>query len=219
MFSYVFMKILEGSPRSYDRRMDRASRGRVRAIKESVAEAVPPEARVLEIGCGTGELAAMLIDRGAVVDAFDASPTMIELVRGRIEDEGLHEKLKVRHMGVDGMDGLPAGDYDAVVSTLVFSELSADERAYALEHSARILKPGGLLVIADEVVPRKAASRLLQSAVRLPMLAATYLASRASTQPIGDLAGEVAQAGFHVDKERRSHGDAFAVVKATLPER
>jgi ubiquinone/menaquinone biosynthesis C-methylase UbiE len=117
------------------------------------------------------------------------------------------------------MDSLPSSDYDAVVSTLVFSELTADERGYALKHAARVLKPGGQLVIADEVVPRKAAARALQWAVRAPMLAATYLVSRASTRPIADLAGEVAEAGFHIDKEVRSHGDAFALVKATLPAR
>ena len=41
MFSYVFMKILEGRPRSYDRRMDKASRGRVGEIKASVVKEVP----------------------------------------------------------------------------------------------------------------------------------------------------------------------------------
>ncbi len=219
MFSYVFMKILEGRPRSYDRRMDKASRGRVREIKASVVKEVPQDARVLEIGCGTGELAAMLIGLGAVVDAFDASPAMVEFVRERIEAEGLAASLTVRHMGVDGMDSLPSSHYDAVVSTLVFSELTADERGYALKYAARVLKPGGQLVIADEVVPRKAAARILQRAVRAPMLAATYLVSRASTRPITDLAGEVAEAGFHIDKEVRSHGDAFALVKATLSAR
>jgi demethylmenaquinone methyltransferase/2-methoxy-6-polyprenyl-1,4-benzoquinol methylase len=213
------MKILEGRPRSYDRRMDRASRGRVREIKESVVREVPEGARVLEIGCGTGELAAMMIDAGAVVDAFDASPAMVEVVRERVAAASLEASLTVRHMGVDAMDSLPSSDYDAVVSSLVFSELTADERTYALKHAARVLKPGGRLVIADEVVPRKAAARVLQSFVRAPMVAATYLVSRGSTRPIADLAGEAVQAGFKIDKEVRSHGDAFALVKATLPAR
>jgi len=219
VFSYVFMKILEGRPRSYDRRMDKASRGRVREIKASVVKEVPQDAVVLEIGCGTGELAAMLIGHGAVVNAFDGSPAMVEFVGQRIAEEGLDERLTVRLMGVDGMDSLPSSHYDAVVSTLVFSELTPDERGYALKHAARVLKPGGHLVIADEVVPRKAAARVLQWAVRAPMLAATYLVSRASTRPIADLAGEVAEAGFRIDKEVRSHGDAFSLVKATLPVR
>jgi demethylmenaquinone methyltransferase/2-methoxy-6-polyprenyl-1,4-benzoquinol methylase len=216
VFSYIFMKILEGRPRSYDRRMDKASRGRVRAIKEAVAAEVPQGARVLEIGCGTGELAAMMIGRGATVDGFDASPTMVEVVRERIAEEGLEGKLTVRQMGVDGMDGLQASEYDAVVSTLVFSELNEDERRYALKHAVRVLKPGRLIVIADEVVPRKAAPRILHSVVRAPMLAMTYLVSGTSTRPIPDLSGELAEAGFHIEEEVRSHGDAFALVKGSL---
>jgi len=216
VFSYIFMKILEGRPRSYDRRMDKASRGRVRAIKEAVAAEVPQGARVLEIGCGTGELAAMMIGRGATVDGFDASPTMVEVAHERITAEGLEGNLTVRQMGVDGMDGLQASVYDAVVSTLVFSELNEDERRYALKHAVRVLKPGGLIVIADEVVPRKAARRILHSVVRAPMLAMTYLVSGTSTRPIPELSGELAKAGFQIDKEVRSHGDAFALVKGSL---
>ena len=216
MFSYVFMKILEGRPRSYDRRMDKASRGRVRAIKEAVAAEVPQGARVLEIGCGTGELAAMLIRLGATVDGFDASPRMVEVVHERIAEEALQGKLTVRQMGVHGMDGLPASTYDVVVSTLVFSELNEDERRYALKHAMRVLKRDGLIIIADEVVPREAARRILHAIVRAPMLAMTYLASGTSTRPIPDLSGELAEAGFHVEKEVRSHGDAFALVKGSL---
>jgi len=199
--------------------MEKASRGRVGEIKASVVQEVPQEATVLEIGCGTGELAVMLIVRGAFVDAFDASPDMVEYVRERIAEQELGTRLSVRHMGVDGMDSLPSSHYDAVVSTLVFSELTADERGYALKHAARVLKPGGQLVIADEVVPRKTTARILQWAIRAPMLAATYFVSRASTRPIADLAGEVAEAGFDIDKEVRSHGDAFSLLKATLPAR
>jgi len=213
MFSYVFMKILEGRPRSYDRAMDKASRGRVKQMKEDVAAEVPKGARVLEIGCGTGELAAMCITaRGATVDGFDASPAMVKVARKRIEEESLSGKLSVKHMGVDGMDGLPGEMYDAVVSTLVFSELSDDERRFALENAHRVLRPGGICVVADEVLPRTTAKKVLYSVVRAPVLAASYLVSRASTRPVRDLSGEMAAAGFSVKKEVRSHGDAFALV-------
>jgi cyclopropane fatty-acyl-phospholipid synthase-like methyltransferase len=219
VFSYVFMKILEGRPRSYDRRMDKVSRGRVRSIKQAVAAEVPQGARVLEIGCGTGELASMMIGRGASVDAFDASPKMVEVVRERVSEEGLEGRLTVRQMGVDGMDGLLSSDYDAVVSTLVFSELNEDERRYALKHALRVLKPGGFIVVADEVVPREGAGRILHSVVRAPLVAMTYLVSGTSTRPIADLPGELAEAGFRVDKEVRSHGDAFALVRGTPAKR
>ena len=212
MFSYVFMKILEGRPRSYDRWMDRVSRGRVREIKEAVAAEIVAGDRVLEIGCGTGELSSMMIARGASVDGFDISPAMIEEAEERIRSKVLEGKLNLRQMGVDGMDGLPAGLYDAVVSTLVLSELSDDERRFALRQASRVLGPGGRLVIADEVVPRTPGRRILHALVRVPAAAAAYLVSRATTRPIPDLAGDLAEAGFAVDRETRSALDAFALV-------
>ncbi len=214
MFSYVFMKILEMRPGSYDARMDRASRGRVRALKEAVAGEISPGSRVLEMGCGTGELAALMVRGGATVDGFDLNPAMLAVADKRIEDEGLGGRLSVRSMGVDGLDRLPDQTYDAVVATLVLSELSDGERRFALKHADRVLKPGGRLVVADEVVPRGRFRRILQALVRWPLLALTYLVSRASTRPLKNLTGEVAAVGLVVDKEIRSHGDTFSLVVA-----
>jgi demethylmenaquinone methyltransferase/2-methoxy-6-polyprenyl-1,4-benzoquinol methylase len=116
------------------------------------------------------------------------------------------------HMGVDGMDGLTDANFDFVVSTLVFSELNDDERRFALKHAARVLRPGGRLIIADEVVPKSALRRLVHHIARLPLFAATYLVSGKSTHPINDLAREINAAGFIVEKESRSRGDSFAIV-------
>ena len=216
MFSYVFMKILESRPRSYDRAMEKASRGRVKQMKEDVAAEVPNGSWVLEIGCGTGELAAMCIDRGSTVEGFDVSPAMVEVARQRIEEEDLSGKLIVKQMGVDGMDSLPNATYDAIVSTLVFSELSDDERRYAFKNAFRVLKPGGTCVIADEVRPRTPGKKVFHAMVRGPALATSYFISKAITRPIEDLAGEMKAAGFLVIKEVRSHGDAFALVVGVL---
>jgi demethylmenaquinone methyltransferase/2-methoxy-6-polyprenyl-1,4-benzoquinol methylase len=206
------MKILEMRPRSYDRRIDKISRGRVRLVKEAVAAEIIDGSRVLEIGCGTGELASMLVKRGCAVEGFDLSPSMVKAARERIETEILKDKFTVNEMGIEGMDSLPDAKFDAVVSTLVFSELSDDERRFALKHAARVLKRGGQIIVADEVVPRTAWRRIIQSVVRLPLVALTYLVSRTSTRPIADLVAEMTEAGFAIKKEVRSHGDAFAIV-------
>jgi demethylmenaquinone methyltransferase/2-methoxy-6-polyprenyl-1,4-benzoquinol methylase len=218
MFSYLFMKILEARPRSYDRRMDDVSGGRVAEMKRGIAEEIPAGAHVLEIGCGTGELASMLIARGATVEGFDLSPSMITAAGERIEMERLGHRLTVTRMGVDGMDRFEGEAFDAVVSTLVFSELNRDERRFALKQSFRVLKAGGLLAIADEVVPRTWARRLLQSVIRVPLLLVVYLVSGSTTRPIADLAGEIRDAGFSVGKEVRSHGGAVALLTARKPD-
>lgn len=219
MFSYVFMKILESRPRSYDRRMNELSHGRVRAMKQAVASEIPRGTHVLEVGCGTAELAALICARGATVEAFDRSSSMLDVAARRIEEEELDGRLTLREMGVEGMDGLEEQSYGAVASTLVLSELTDDERRYTLKHAFRVLKPGGLLAIADEVLPRSRAGQLLHAFTRVPMLAATYLVSGASTRPIPDLQGDVLDAGFTIEREQRSHGDAFAVLVARRPDK
>lgn len=212
------MKILESRPRSYDRRMDKISRGQVKRVKEMVIPEVPEGAQVLEIGCGTGELAEMLIARGATVTGFDSSREMLDVARNRIAAKRLEDKLDIQQMGVEAMDGLQASSFDAVVSTLVLTELSDDERRFALKHSSRVLRPGGVIIIADEVVPRKVIQRLFQTLVRIPMLALTYLVSHTSTHPIEDLPAELKTAGFTIRKEIRSQGDSFALIVGSLPE-
>jgi len=213
MFSYVFMKILERRPKSYDRLMDKADRGQIRAAKERVCGLVPKDAGVLEIGCGTGELASMIIGAGSVVDGFDVSPSMLGAARERIIKEGLGGKFTLRRMGVDGMDEFPDKAYDVVVSTLVFSEFTDDERRYALFHSQRVLKPGGMLIIADEVKPDVRALRVLHNAIRTPMVLVTYLISSSSTKPLENIREEIEGAGFMVEMEEKSHARAFVIIK------
>ncbi len=216
VFSYIFMKILERRPRSYDRLMDISSRGRVKALKNSVVEELAEAQRVLEIGSGTGELAVMLAGRGISVDGFDISPAMVAEASERIKTDKLTDYVSVQHMGVEGMDGLPNSHYDAVTSVLVFSELSDDERHFAIRHASRTLKSRGVIIIADEVVPRTKIKKGLHFVLRMPMKLATYLVSRATTYPLVDLAGELSAAGFTIEKEIRSHGDSFAVVVGRL---
>ena len=214
MFSYVFMKILEMRPGAYDQRMDKVSRGRVRAVKVAVAGEVPEGSHVLEIGCGTGELASLIITRNCTVEGFDLNAAMVEVSKDRINEENLTGKFSVSQMGVDGMDNLPSAGFDAVVATLVFSELNDDERRFALKHAVRSLKPGGHLIIADEVIARTGGRRLAQNLIRLPLTAVTFLVSSSVTRPIKDLIGEMKAERLTIIKEERSHGDAFSVVAA-----
>ena len=217
MLSYLFMKVLERRPKSYDRRMDALTRGRIRLVKEDVVREIPKGAKVLEIGCGTGELAAMLVHRGFAVTAFDPNSAMAGLARERAMREDIGDRLSIKDMGVEGMDALPAATYDAVVSTLVLSELSNQERRFALAHARRVLKAKGIIVIADEVIPRNLLLRILQALFRIPLLALTYLVSRTATRPIADLTGELRTAGFSIKKEIRMQGDAFSLVVGSVP--
>src|SRR5690349_5099991 len=95
--------------------------------------------RVLEVGCGTGRLAAALAERaGAVVVAVDASPAMVEQARSR---------------GVDARPGraeaIPVADasFDGLIMRMVVHLV---DRPAALAEAMRVLGPGGTLAIATE---------------------------------------------------------------------
>jgi SAM-dependent methyltransferase len=101
---------------------------------DAVAEASP--GRVLEVGCGPGELAARIKEElGADVAAIDISPRMVELARGR----GVHARVG------DVLD-LPfaAGEFDCAVAAWMLYHVPDVDRA--LGELARVLRPGGRLV-------------------------------------------------------------------------
>jgi ubiquinone/menaquinone biosynthesis C-methylase UbiE len=72
MSTLVYMKLLEQTPAKYDRGMRILSLGRLDALKLEIASAwVEPGQAVLEIGCGTGSLAALMTGKGARVTGID----------------------------------------------------------------------------------------------------------------------------------------------------
>jgi SAM-dependent methyltransferase len=101
---------------------------------EALAEVRPR--RVVEVGCGPGELAARTgRELGAVVVAFDSSARMVELARGRGVDARLGD-----------VQALPLADdsFDcAVAAWMLYHVHDVD---LALAELARVLRPGGRLV-------------------------------------------------------------------------
>jgi len=104
---------------------------------------VPPDATVLDAGCGTGRVTALLltrVPRGRVV-AVDASRTMLAAARSRLA--GARARVVfIRH---DLAEPLPAvGPVDAVVSTATFHWIADHDRLFA--NLRAVLRPHGQLV-------------------------------------------------------------------------
>ena len=125
----------------------RAASPQQRAMLETYLAKVdfPAHARVLEIGCGTGPVAAVLASwRGiAEVVGVDPSPVMIEKAR---ETRGHIENLSFREG--DGRS-LPFGDaeFDVVVIHTVLCHVPEPERVLA--QAFRVLRPAGWLAVFD----------------------------------------------------------------------
>lgn len=115
------------------------STGALRA--EAWSALVPAGLTVADLGCGAGYLAAYLASKCARVIAVDHAPGMLSAARQR-----LPHSVEVR---AGELEHLPLADaeVDAAFANLVWHHL-ADGRAAAQE-IARVLRPGGRVVVTD----------------------------------------------------------------------
>lgn len=99
---------------------------------------------LLDVGCGDGALASELARHGAIVTGLDADPAMITAARRRTEIERTQ-----LHLAEGQAARLPFNDavFDRVVAVTVLCFVRDAERAFT--EMARVLKPGGRLVIGE----------------------------------------------------------------------
>lgn len=212
------MRVLESAPDRYDRGIHLLTLGQQRAAYNRLAARIEPAWRVLDLGSGTGALALRAATRGAEVVAVDVNPTMLAMAHQKAKAAGLDDRITWREMGVAELDTLSADDFDAVCSGMCFSELTPDERRYALLQAHRLLRPGGLLLLADEIRPRGMAQRLLYAAVRVPLVILTWLLTQTTTHAVPDLVGLIESEGFEVIAVRTALLGAWAEVVARRPK-
>jgi demethylmenaquinone methyltransferase/2-methoxy-6-polyprenyl-1,4-benzoquinol methylase len=211
------MRILESAPSRYDLGIRLLTLGRLDRAYDRLAERIQGGQRVLDVGCGTGALTLRSARRGAVVKGIDVSAQMLEIAEARVREANLGDAVRLAESGVAELDTEQAGSFDAVTSGLCFSELSDAELVYALKHLARILRPGGLLLVADEVRPPTLLRRLLHTALRAPLVALTWIFTQQTTRPVAALPERLLDAGLEIVSLRASPIGSFSEIVARKP--
>jgi ubiquinone/menaquinone biosynthesis C-methylase UbiE len=106
-----------------------------------------PGERVLDVGCGSGRLIPLICEKigpnGSLVE-LDFAPGMLDIGRGKRNGGNVTFMLGDAHAM-----SLPSKDFDKVIALALLPHL--DDKAAALCEFHRVLKPGGLLVIAHQM--------------------------------------------------------------------
>ncbi|MDY7077098.1 MAG: corrinoid protein-associated methyltransferase CpaM [Chloroflexota bacterium] len=217
MSTFVLMKILESAPSRYDRGIHILTLGSLDGAYDRVTSHIERGHKVLDIGCGTGALTIRAAQKGAQVKGIDVNAQMLEIAQRRIRETGLSSNVELCEMGVAELGSEEAESYSVVMSGLCFSELTEGELIYTLREAMRIMRPGGRLLIADEVSPKSTAKRFFNWLVRFPLVIVTYVVTQTTTRAVRGLPQKVEQAGFLVESTRLNKIASFIELVGKKP--
>lgn len=144
---------------------------------------INPDDHILEVACGTGratvELAGLLGAAGKL-DALDLSPAMLKHARRKAAECGLIEKVAFK-VGNAQVLPYPAGTFDILYNSYMFDLVAVAQFKTILDEFARVLKPGGRLVLVNmsKDTPKKTLYEWIYETVRLfpcrPVLMSSFV--------------------------------------------
>jgi SAM-dependent methyltransferase len=108
-------------------------------VARMLREGLGPEARVLDYGCGVGNVLVPLSDAFREVHGFDPSGESLQVAAQRAPHAVLHQDI----------GGAPDGYFDAVVLSGVLHHVVPGERANTIELATSKLAPRGKLFIFE----------------------------------------------------------------------
>jgi ubiquinone/menaquinone biosynthesis C-methylase UbiE len=186
---------------------------RERAFRAALADVAAPAAGedVLDVGCGTGSLAALLAARapGARITGVDADPEMLARARAKSPQTAFREARA---------EALPFADgsFDLAVSSLFFHHLLPGAKRAVAAEVLRVLRPGGRLAVADWGAPGDPLMWLASRSIRL-------LDGEPSRDSLaGALPAILAESGFDDVRERdavRTPLGRVVIQRAAAPPR
>jgi ubiquinone/menaquinone biosynthesis C-methylase UbiE len=161
---------------------------------------LPPASPVLEVGCGAGIIAVELARRGLDVVATDPVEAMLDQARGRAAGAGVEDRIRFSPADVHAL-GFPDGTFRLLVGLGVLPWIDRPEAALA--EAARVLAPGGYLIVSTN---NRRPLHVLADPVRLPALA-----------PIRDTARQVVGSMLGHPQVRRARPISFTTPEQLAP--
>lgn len=131
---------------TWDDDPEKVERARVVAETIRAAVPVPPDARVLDVGAGTGLLSEQLAGQVGALTLVDPSAGMREVAAAKVSSGRLPEGTRIWDLDL-AADPLPAERFDLVVTLMTLHHVG--DVARVLAAFAELLADGGRLAIVD----------------------------------------------------------------------
>lgn len=126
---------------------------RERYYKEELCRIIPfTSIKILDAGCGTGTLTAMMkqTHRSADIHGIDIDENVLQIAQKKFQQQSLEIPL---HKGSVLQLPFESNSFEATISCLVLHHLTTQNKLKALQEMFRVLTPGGKLAIADFSTP------------------------------------------------------------------
>ncbi|MHA2269356.1 MAG: methyltransferase domain-containing protein, partial [Promethearchaeota archaeon] len=145
------MRKLEQEPDTYDEKFTSLTKGVNVKVKDWIMERIGTTDAILEIGCGTGSLAAKMAIKGNAVIAIDKN---IQMINTAMKNYPTEKEIELTYQ-IGTITDMPVEEdsMDITVSTFMLSELGPFEQQIFLRNAWKKLKPNGKLLIGAEFVP------------------------------------------------------------------
>lgn len=127
--------------------------GLVKVVERVIAEGGPSAGqRVVDLGCGSGQLTLRIAPLVETVIGVDVSRAMIDLLDEHARSAGL-TNVEGRAVPIEHLD-FEAASVDLVVSNYALHHLRDPDKAAAIRQAAAWLRPGGSIVVGDMMFGR-----------------------------------------------------------------
>jgi len=105
---------------------------------------IAPQSRLLDIACGSGQTAIPAAKNGAIVTGVDIAENLIEHARARS-----HKAQLTARFDIGDAENLPYAEDDFDIAITMFGAMFAPRPEKVVNELARVIRPGGQLIMAN----------------------------------------------------------------------